>query len=114
MKNTRSTSPEGLKHPEWFNELKESVFSDAIAQEEYERFRVEFELAEKLKQLREMLHMSQQTVADKMATTASAIARLESTRGTTKHSPSVQTLVKYAHALGYRLNIEFVPESPRP
>ena len=47
---------------------------------------------------------SQAELAERMGTTQSAIARLESGRV----SPTVETLQKYARALGKRLKIEMV------
>lgn len=44
-------------------------------------------------------------VAERIGTTQSAVARLESGRG--KHSPSIATLEKYAHALCCRLELRF-------
>lgn len=51
--------------------------------------------------------MTQAQVAAQMATTQTAIARLESGR----QSPSVQTLENYAHANGFCLEIGFVRSS---
>ncbi len=48
--------------------------------------------------------LTQAELAERMGTTQSAIARLESGRV----SPTVETLQKYARALGKRLKIEMV------
>jgi len=48
-------------------------------------------------------------VAERIGTTQSAVARLES--GSGKHSPSLATLQKYAHALGCRLELRLVNEA---
>ena len=56
--------------------------------------------------------MSQAEIADRMGTTQSAVARLESGRG--KHSPSPATLRKYARALGYRVDLRLVKEKESP
>jgi transcriptional regulator with XRE-family HTH domain len=45
-------------------------------------------------------------VAEKIGTTQSAVARMES--GSGKHSPSLATLTKYADALGCKLEIRLV------
>ena len=52
--------------------------------------------------------VDRQHVAERVGTTQSAIARLES--GALKHSPSIATLQKYAKALGYRVEVKFVKE----
>jgi len=48
-------------------------------------------------------------VAERMGTKAPAIARLEATGTREKHSPSVSTLRKYAHAVGCTLVIHLKP-----
>ncbi len=53
--------------------------------------------------------VTQAEVAERIGTTQSAIARLESGGG--KHSPSLATLQKYAHALGCRLELRLINES---
>jgi len=47
-------------------------------------------------------------VAERVGTTQSAIARLES--AAPKHSPSMATLQRYAKALGYRLEVRLVKQ----
>jgi len=53
--------------------------------------------------------VTQAEVAELIGTTQSAVARLES--GSGKHSPSLSTLQKYAHALGCRLELRLVKEA---
>ncbi|MBI4843300.1 MAG: helix-turn-helix transcriptional regulator [Nitrospirae bacterium] len=53
--------------------------------------------------------ITQAEVAKRICTTQSAVARLESGRG--KHSPSLATLQKSAHALGYRLELRLINEA---
>jgi transcriptional regulator with XRE-family HTH domain len=55
--------------------------------------------------------MSQAEIADRMGTTQSAVARLESGRG--KHCRSLATLRKYARALGYRDDLRLVQEKEK-
>lgn len=70
------------------------------------------ELEEECRLTREMLAarskfgLTQETVAERMGTTKSAVSRLESAG---KHAPSLTTLKKYARAVGCRLEIKFVP-----
>ena len=51
--------------------------------------------------------LTQEGVAKLMATTKSAVSRLESAG---KHAPSLATLQKYAHAVNCRLEIKLVPK----
>ena len=50
--------------------------------------------------------LTQAQVAEKIGTTQSAVARMESGKG--KHSPSLATLSRYAEALGCRLEVKLV------
>ena len=50
----------------------------------------------------------QAQVAERMGTKASAVARLESALVSGKHSPSIDTLRKYAAAVGKRLEVHLV------
>ena len=52
--------------------------------------------------------LTQAEVAERIGTTPSAIARLESAEP--KHSPSIATLRKYAKALGYTVQVKLVKE----
>ena len=51
--------------------------------------------------------LTQEAVAESMGTTKSAVSRLESSG---KHTPSLASLKKYAHAVGCRLEIRLVEE----
>ena len=52
--------------------------------------------------------LTQAQIAELMGTKAPAIARLESSLATGKHSPSLNTLRKYAAALGKRVEVHLV------
>jgi DNA-binding XRE family transcriptional regulator len=52
--------------------------------------------------------LTQTQVAERMGTKPSAIARLESALASGKHSPSIDTLHKYATAIGKKLEITLV------
>src|SRR4051812_5231289 len=97
----------------WHAELEKAVFSDAESIAAYEAFRMQYELAEHLKKLREKAHLTQEEVAKKMETHKPVISRLESVSTSTKHLPSILTLIKYAEAVGYRIKISFVPDKYR-
>ena len=86
-------------------QLKKDVLNDPAGRAEYEAFKLQLELADVLKHARQAAHLTQETVADRMETTKSVIARLEAAGGRSKHSPSLTTLVKYADAIGYTLDV---------
>lgn len=92
-----------------FNQtLKNKISSDPEVSALYERKRREIELALTLREAREEADITQEELAARLHTTKSAISRLESC-GTSRHTPSLDTLLKYAHALGYELNFKLTP-----
>ena len=74
--------------------------------EAYEDLGDEYLLARELLQARCRAGLTQEEVAESMGTTKSAVSRLE---GLGKHSPSVTTLQKYAHAVDCAVEIRLVP-----
>lgn len=91
---------------DWHCELKQSVLDDPEMRAEYDAFKLQLELADKMKKSREQAHLTQEEIADKLHTQKSVIARLEAAGGRGNHSPSLKTLVKYANAIGYQLEIK--------
>lgn len=89
-------------------EIEKRVMSDPETKALYERKRREIEIALLMRGTREKANISQETIAERMHTTRSAVSRLESS-GTGRHSPSLETLLKYAQALGYAVKINLVP-----
>ncbi len=76
---------------------------------EYDRLDEEFASLDVFLKARADAGITQAQVAERIGTTQSVIARLESGRG--RHSPSLSTLRKYAHALGCRLELRLVNEA---
>jgi transcriptional regulator with XRE-family HTH domain len=73
---------------------------------EYDRLDEEFSFIDQFLKARSAAGITQTEVAERIGTTQSAIARLESGGG--RHSPSLATLQKYAQALGCRLELRLV------
>lgn len=92
----------------WHAELEKAVFSDPESVSAYETFHLQYELAERLKNLRENAHLTQEEVANRMSTHKPVISRLESVSTSAKHLPSLLTLMKYAEAVGYHIQINFI------
>ena len=90
-------------------ELKARALERADVKTEYDRLDEEFQFLDEFLKARAAAGVTQAEVAERIGTTQSAVARLESGRG--KHSPSLSTLQKYAHALGCRLELRLVAES---
>ncbi len=74
----------------------------------YKDLEEEYALAREMIAARARVGLSQETVAELMGTTKSAISRLEAAG---KHAPSLTTLKKYAHAVGCHLEIKFIPKT---
>lgn len=66
----------------------------------------EFALLDVFLQARHAQGLTQAQLAEKIGTSQSAVARMESGRGV--HSPSLATLTKYAQALGCKLELRLV------
>ena len=76
--------------------------------ESYEELGDEYSLIKQMLSARAKAGLTQEAVAESMGTTKSAVSRLESSG---KHTPSLASLKKYAHAVGCRLEIKLVEES---
>jgi DNA-binding XRE family transcriptional regulator len=63
-------------------------------------------LLDLLLKARQEAGLTQAQVAERMGTLPPAVARLERALATGKHSPSLATLRKYAHAVGKKLVLE--------
>lgn len=90
----------------WNKEIEKKVLSDPESREIYKRKLREIQIALLMRKAREKEKLSQEDLAERMQTTRSAVSRLESS-GIGRHSPSIETILKYAHALGYKVNIIF-------
>ncbi len=74
----------------------------------YDELEEEFQLVKALIAARTRAGLSQQQLADRMKTSQSYVARLESG----KVHPSTDALGRFARATGTRLRITFEPERP--
>lgn len=90
-------------------ELKAKALADPEVRAEYERLnREEFAILDEMLTARRAAGLTQAQVAERMGTKAPAVARLENALASGKHSPSLDTLRKYAAALGKRVEVHFV------
>jgi transcriptional regulator with XRE-family HTH domain len=92
-------------------QLRAKALAHAEVKAEYEKLADEFSLLDQFLKARAAQGLTQAQVAEKIGTTQSAVARMES--GSGKHSPSLATLTKYADALGHRLEVRLV-RRPKP
>lgn len=94
--------PKDRKHLDfeiWENE----VLKDPAFKAEYDKLEPEFAVITAILEARVKKHMTQESLAKKIGTKQSAIARIESGRA----NPSVSFLQKLAEALGKKLIIRF-------
>jgi DNA-binding XRE family transcriptional regulator len=90
-----------------FEDFKEEALKDSEVKAEYEALKPGYELRRKLIELRVKAGLTQEEMAQKLHTQKSNISRLENVN--TKSSPRLSTLEDYAEAVGYQVNIDFVP-----
>jgi len=88
-----------------YESLKKKLLEDPEVQKEYAASALEYEIAYALILARVKANMTQEEVAEKMNTSQSVIARLESGR----HFPSLQTIYKYATAVGQNIDLHVHP-----
>ena len=84
-------------------ELKTKMMKDPAFRKEYDGLEEEFALAGALIRARAAAKMTQQEVAEKMGTDQAVVARLEGGK-----RPSLETLRRYAKAVGKTLRVQLV------
>jgi transcriptional regulator with XRE-family HTH domain len=89
-------------------QFKRRALSRPDVKAAYDATAEEFAFLDEVLKARAEAGLTQAEVAERIGTTQSAIARLESAQG--KHSPSIATLQKYAKALGYSVQVKLVKE----
>src|SRR6266511_3921177 len=90
------------------DELKQTALQKPAVQAAYEALGPEFEILRQMLQARQAAGLTQAQVAERMGTKPPAVARLEASLSSGKHSPSIATLRKYAEAVACRLEIYLV------
>lgn len=96
-----------MKH----SDLRKAALRRPGVRAEYEALGPEFDLLKQMLDARNKAGLSQAEVAARMGTQAPAITRLESSLSSGKHSPSIDTLKRYAEAVGCELQVKFVRRS---
>ena len=84
-------------------DLADEWLKDPEFKAEYDRLGPEFEIATELIKARLRSGFSQVELAERMGTSQSAIARLESGRAL----PSAKTLIRFAEATGSKMHLSF-------
>jgi ribosome-binding protein aMBF1 (putative translation factor) len=85
----------------------ERLFADPEFKAAYDALEEQYTALDAILRARRDAGLTQEQVARRMGTTASAVSRLEGSFASEKHSPSFATLRKYAAACGKKLVISF-------
>jgi transcriptional regulator with XRE-family HTH domain len=93
-------------------QLRKKALARPAVKKSYDDLADEFAFLDEVLKARAAAGLTQAEVAERVGTTQSAIARLES--ATSKHSPSIATLQRYARALGYRVEVRLVKQATPP
>jgi transcriptional regulator with XRE-family HTH domain len=95
--------------PSSLKQFRENALARPDVRAAYVKQQEEFTFLDEILRARAAAGLTQAEVAAKIGTTQSAVARLES--ASTGHSPSVNTLRKYASALGCRVEIKLIAKA---
>jgi len=90
-----------------FSEFKKKALDKASVKKEYEALSPAYKLRETLIALRQQAGLTQEQIAVVLHTQKSNISRLENVNS--KISPKLSTIEEYAQAVGYDIEINFVP-----
>lgn len=88
--------------------FRAQLLANPEVQQAFESSAVDYAILNEMLNARKAAGLTQAQVAERMGTKAPAVARLENSLASGKHSPSIDTLQKYANALGKRLEIHLV------
>jgi len=88
------------------SDLKKQLLADPAVAAEYDRLGPIYAVVGQMIDARHSAGLTQAEMAQRMGTTQSVVARLESAR----HMPTFDLVSRYAAALGKRIDIHLVPE----
>jgi len=91
-----------------FHGFKKKALSDPGVRAEYEALSATYHLRKKLIGLRKKAGLTQEELAKRLHTQKSNISCLESVNS--KTSPKLSTIEEYAKAVGFKLELDFVPQ----
>lgn len=107
MKTTKQN--DGVRH----EKLRKKAFQNPEVAAEYEFFKLHFELADQMKNMRKNSGLTRIEVAKKMNTTKKAVTKLEIAANVASESPTLAILQKYARAIGCIVKIKLIPEEDK-
>ncbi len=89
--------------------FKKKALENPEVRAEYEALSPAYDLRRKLITLRKAAGLTQEELAERLHTNKSNISRLENVNS--QVSPTLTTIEAYAEAVGYRVEINFLPVS---
>ena len=92
-----------------FEDFKKKALSNSEVKKDYDSLSPAYELRKKLIRLRKQAGLTQEEMAKILHTKKSNISRLENVNS--KISPKISTIENYAKAIGYNLEVNFIPSS---
>jgi DNA-binding XRE family transcriptional regulator len=95
------------------NEIAEKCASDSEFKIAYDALEDEFAALAALLNARVQAGLTQSEVASRMGVSQPVLARIEASLGKKEHSPSLNTLRRYANACGMKLLIQMVKPSAK-
>ena len=88
--------------------LKKTALGKPKVKAEYDALEPEFTLLREMLIARQKAGLSQAQIAERMGTKSPSVTRLETSLSCGGHSPSLNTIKKYAQALDCHLEIKFI------
>jgi len=92
-----------------FEDFKKKAFANSEVKKEYDSLAPAYGLRKRLIRLRKQAGLTQEEMAQLLNTKKSNISRLENVNS--KISPKISTIEKYARAIGYNIDVNFIPLS---
>jgi DNA-binding XRE family transcriptional regulator len=89
-------------------DFKQKALADPEVEKEYLELAPAYALRKQLIEIRKNAGLTQEELAKRLHTKKSNISRLENVNS--KTSPTLHTIEKYARAVGYKLQLQFVPQ----
>lgn len=90
-------------------DFKEKALANPEVAAEYNRLSAAYELRKQLIKIRKEAGLTQEQITEILHTRKSNISRLENVNS--KVSPKLSTIEEYAKAVGYKLEVNFIPQS---
>ena len=91
-----------------FSDFKKKALEDVEVQKEYEALKLAYALRKQLIKMRKDAGYTQEELAEILHTKKSNISRLENVSSSI--SPKLSTIEEYARAVGYQIEINFIPQ----